>query len=159
MEKTEVKYKVKTVAINEIMAHLKECNCNFIPPLTERANIERYSRKIFENSITFEAWRGNLLIGLLAVYLNKDFDRSAFITNVSVLKDFMGLGIASTLLSKCIEYAVEEGYREIKLEVHKDNSRAIGLYRRFNFIIDNVDKDLLEMKIELFKVSMNGQIT
>jgi ribosomal protein S18 acetylase RimI-like enzyme len=151
MEKSGIIYKIKTATVKEILAHLKECNNNFSPPLAERVNVDAYSRKLYEKSVTFEAWEGRCLAGLLAAYFNDSTDCSVFITNVSVLKDFMGLGIASELLRECIEYAIKENFREIKLEVNKENSYAIGLYRKFDFIIDGISDSFLKMKMELIK--------
>lgn len=149
MDTNQIKYKIKTAAKKEILAHLMECNNNFSPPLAERIDLRQYSQKIFEKSITFEAWRDHLLVGLIAAYFDENFGNSAFITNVSVMKGFTGLGIASELLYKCIGYARKKHFREIKLEVNKDNDHAINLYRKFDFINDGIRDDFLKMKIEI----------
>jgi ribosomal protein S18 acetylase RimI-like enzyme len=147
MEKVEVIYKIKTATEGQILAHLKECNENFRPPLDERVDVVEYSRKLYGKSITFEAWRGNDLVGLLAVYLNKGTRNSAYITNVSVSKSSMGMGIASTLLHNCVGYAIEQDCKEIALEVHKANRQALGLYRKFDFMItDESERGFLRMR-------------
>lgn len=150
MEKNKVTYKIKTATENQILAHLKECNESFLPPLAERVDIAGYSRKIFEKSITFEAWKEGALVGLLAVYLNKGAESSAYITNVSVSKFCMGAGIASVLLQNCVEYAIEQGCGGISLEVHKANRQALGLYQKFDFIItDESKKEFLRLRKDL----------
>jgi ribosomal protein S18 acetylase RimI-like enzyme len=151
MDRNQTKYKIKTATEKEILAHLMECNNSFSPPLSERIDLKEYSRKIFEKSITFEAWRDHLLVGLIAAYFDKNFGYSAFITDVSVMKGFTSLGIASELLNKCIGYARKKNFREIKLEVNKDNDHAINLYRKFDFINDGTRDDFLKMKIEISK--------
>lgn len=115
------------------MKHLNECNNNFKPALEHRVNISEYSKKIFGNAVTFEAWSNKRMIGMIAVYFNPS-DKSAFITNVSVIKEFMGKGIAKELLRNCLVYSSENMYTEIKLEVNKENHSAIELYRSLNFI-------------------------
>ena len=144
-----INYKTKTATANEIFTHLLECNNSFFPPLTDRVNIEEYSRKIFEKSVTFEAWNEHSLIGLLAAYFNDSSGLLAFITSVSVLKGFMSKGVASDLLRKCIEYAIKENFTKINLEVNKEDIKAIGLYRKFGFSIDDANNDILKMKLEL----------
>ena len=144
----DILYKIKTVGIIEILTHLTECNESFYPPLMERVDLEEYSRKLFERSITFEAWNEATLVGLIAVYFN-EFDRSAFITNVSVLKNFMGLGVASNLLEQCIEYAAGKKFEEIKLEVNAGSIYALKLYRKFDFTIDSASGDFLRMRLKL----------
>lgn len=145
----EIIYKIKTVNAQEILAHLKECNDDFCPPLIERVNLEEYSRKLLEKSVTFEAWNENFLVGLLAAYFSQNTDRSVFITNVSVLKKFMGMGVASELLGQCIKYAAGKKIMELKLEVNKESARAIRLYGKFDFVIDDVSEGFVKMKLKL----------
>lgn len=144
-----INYKIKTATTKDIFVHLSECNQDFIPPLTDRVNIEEYSRKLFEKSETFEAWDEHSLVGLLAAYFNDSSGYSAFITSVSVLKGFIYRGIASDLLKMCVEFANKKSFKEIRLEVNKKNIKAIGLYRKFGFSIYEPNNDILKMKLEL----------
>jgi ribosomal protein S18 acetylase RimI-like enzyme len=145
VQATDIKYKINTATEKDICAHLKECNSNFKPSLSERIDIDEYSKKIFDKSITFEAWQNNILAGTIAAYFNKA-NQSAFITNVSVLKNFMGLGIASELLKMCIEYTTKNNIKEIKLEVNQKNDHAINFYKKFYFTQDDIKGDELIMK-------------
>jgi len=149
METVDVTYRIKTANTQEILEHLRKCDDSFQPILTKRVNIEEYARKICDKAITFEAWHGKILVGLLAAYFSNDSKRCVFITNVSVLEDFMGMGVASRLLQECKQYAVQENFWEIRLEVNKENVRAIHLYRKFNFALDETGKDVLTMRLEL----------
>jgi ribosomal protein S18 acetylase RimI-like enzyme len=143
---SEIKYKIKKSTETDIRLHLEECNKNFTPPLSDRINITEYSKKLFDKSITFEAWKNNKLTGLIGAYFNQT-NQSAFITNVSVLKEFMGLGIASELLGQCIEYASQNNINEIQLEVNQNNNHAIDFYKKFNFIKENIKGEELIMKL------------
>lgn len=150
MKAVEIIYKKKTANVNEIQSHLQRCSDQFFPPLIERIDIEDYSQKIFENAITFEAWKGGRLVGLLAAYIVDGSKHSVFVTNVSVLKDFMGLGIASSLLDDCIRCAVEACCIVVNLDVHKGNARAINFYRKFDFKkVDELNGEVLRMRLEL----------
>ena len=151
MERNEIKYRIKTATEKDIRFHLEECNDNFFPPLNERANINEYAKKIFEKAMTFEAWKDNNLTGLIATYFSNLESHSAFITNVSVTKKQMGLGIASELLNSCIEYAHQNGFKEIQLEVNKENIPAINFYKKFNFIHFGTNTGSLIMKLEINK--------
>lgn len=153
MDTLEIVYKVKSATVEQILAHLTACSSDFHPPLVERVDIKGYSQKIFEKSITFEAWRGITLIGLLAVYINNDFGDFAFVTNVSVLKNYMGRGIASELLRTCIQYAVKDSIREIRLNVNKEDVQALGLYGKFGFESDGIDNEFLKMTMDLSSYS------
>jgi ribosomal protein S18 acetylase RimI-like enzyme len=143
MQKESLTYKIKTVSESDIQLHLNTCNNSFVPPLNSRINITDYSKKIFNNAVTFEAWKDKELIGLIAAYFNIE-NKSGFITNVSVLKELMGVGIASKLLQMCLEYATKKNYNEIKLEVFKDNIPAINFYKKYNFTqIDKKNDSLI----------------
>lgn len=148
MQVLSIDYKTKTAGEKEILVHLKECAGNFIPPLTDRIDISAYSKKLAEKSVTFEAWQAQFLIGLIAAYFNH-LDQVAFITNVSVSKNFIGGGIASRLLSRCIEYSKENNISQINLEVSKENDPAINFYRKFDFSNDSSNDSSLFMKLEL----------
>ena len=90
MLQEEICYKIRTATFNDVLQHLAKCNENFIPALNEKVDIIAYSQKIAENSITFEAWINNELLGLIAAYFNDGKKKTAFITNVSTIKKYSG---------------------------------------------------------------------
>ncbi|MBC7694106.1 MAG: GNAT family N-acetyltransferase [Burkholderiales bacterium] len=125
--------------------HLNYCNNSFIPPLNTRVDLKEYSKKIYNNAVTFEAWHDQRLIGLIATYFNKE-DNFGFITSVSLAKEYSGVGIASKLLEMCVEYAAKHHYDELKLEVNNDNIPAVNFYKKYNFTQIDINKDSLMMK-------------
>ena len=146
-----INYKTKTALTEEIYSHLKECNENFIPPLEEKVNIMNYSRKIFENAITFEAWNEKILVGLIAAYLNDTENKSAFITNVSTIKSYMGKGIAKELMKMCINYSKNYNFKEINLEVSSKNADALNLYLKYGFVKNKEEDSITFMRLILNK--------
>lgn len=151
MNTSNLKYKTKTATEEEIYLHLKLCNEKFIPPLEEKVNIREYSKKLFKKSVTFEAWENQTLAGLVAAYFNDTENHLGFITNVSILKDYKGKGIASELMNMCINYSKGNKFTEIILEVSKENKDAISLYEKFNFVNFEIKNDLLIMKLKIKK--------
>lgn len=143
-----INYKTNTATEKEIRGHLHECNENFIPPLNSRVDLEEFSKKMFEKSITFEAWEDGVLAGMLSAYFNDTDNYLGYITNVSVMKNYTGMGIASVLLGMCIDYAKEHHFKGIKLEVHKENSPAIKLYNKFGFQIFENNNNFVIMRFE-----------
>lgn len=145
----EIKYSIGKATEKEIYYHFLMSSDDFFPPLAEKVNIVEYSSKIREKAITFEAWIGDELIGLVACYFNDSNKVSGFITNVSTLKEFSGMGIAYKLLSQCIHFAKENMFKELKLQVFHENATAIRLYEKSNFTVIGRAVDLINMKIGL----------
>lgn len=124
---------MKSAGQAAIYAHLVRCADAFMPPLHERVDVVSYASKIFERAVTFEAWAQEILVGLVAAYLNDSQTRAGYITSVSVDRDYLGQGIARNLIAQCIARARELGFRELRLEVSQHNDRAISLYRKAGF--------------------------
>ena len=139
-------YRVKTATREEFQAHLKECDRNFKPPLSSRVDLLNYSRKIFDESVSFEAWDDNLLVGMINAYFNDTGNRIGYITNVSILKQYMGKGIASRLLEMCSKHARRHNFIKLRLEVSRHNVPAKKLYALSGFktIIESGDSLLME---------------
>lgn len=117
----------------QVTAHLQACDHVFTPPLSNRVNIDNYASKIAGRAQRFEAWINCKLVGLLAVYCNDLEQRTAFITSVSVLPTWQGRGIASRLMTICIGYMHNLGFKRIELEVEGSNTAAVMLYMKHGF--------------------------
>ncbi len=144
-----ISYKTKTANANDISLHLLACDDSFIPALSSRINILEYAQKIYNKAITFEAWNKSELVGLIATYFSQPESGIAFITNVSVCKNYKGNGIGSHLLSNCIEYALTIKYKEIKLEVNSENTPAINFYKKHHFTYTETKEDSMFLTYQL----------
>jgi|ERR1035437_9387149 ribosomal protein S18 acetylase RimI-like enzyme len=133
MKLENIIFKTKTASENDIRIHFQNCNNVFLPPLNDKINFIEYVKKVFNNAVTFEAWDDKELIGLIAAYFNSE-GKFGFITNLSVLKEYSGAGIASKLLLMGIEYAKQNNLESIKLEVSNANTQAINFYKKHNFL-------------------------
>jgi len=138
-------YKINTANEKQVYAHLLACSLNFVPPLQERINVEAYAKKIASLAVNFEAWQNGILAGLIAAYFNEDKAKPAFITNVSVLKEMMGEGIASKLLQMTEQYAIAENVTAITLEVNANNQPAISFYNKYGYTLQAEKQDCLVM--------------
>lgn len=138
-----IEFSIKKASVLDLLSNLRACDKDFVPPLSERVNLEEYSNKLYENAITFEAWIFDRLIGMVAAYFNNLKSATGFITNVCVEAKYKGHNIASNLMLKCINYSKENHFKDIILEVNENNQAAINLYKKFNFkIIDNKGEDI-----------------
>jgi ribosomal-protein-alanine N-acetyltransferase len=155
MNYSKIIYKRGTASKKDIVEHLYRCASNFEPPLDSYTNIEEYGSKIFEHAKTFEAWENNILIGLVAVYYNDMETRIGFITNVSVVKEKQGLGIAHILIENAIDYGKEKNFVQVDLEIKDiNNTKVFNLYKNLGFTLTpqinnkNIMSHLLISKIE-----------
>jgi ribosomal protein S18 acetylase RimI-like enzyme len=133
MSREGIEFREGTATQEDIQAHLEGCDGNFSPRLSLKVDIQEYSKKISAKAQTFEAWSGDTLVGLVAAYLNDRGARSGFITNVSVVKAFMGRGIASALLDRCLDRSRQEGMEAIGLQVSMESREAIRFYEKLGF--------------------------
>lgn len=144
MIKKGIVYKINQSKRNDIYDHLLDCAGLFVPPLNIKVDIDYYTNKIYENADTFEAWDNDELIGLVAIYCTNFEDQEAYITNVSVVEAFSGMGIASELLSMCIKYVESINFKKIVLKVNENNSIARSLYKKFGFVeVSSEDENII----------------
>ncbi len=146
MDLLVIDYKIKTADAASVLVHLNKCKDNFMPALDKIVDIREYSKKIVENSITFEAWVNNNLAGLIAAYFNDKKNQSGFITNISIVNEYTGKGLALELLKNCIAYGKQKKFKEIHLEVFHENKHAIRLYQKNDFYQTAVKDDFVFMK-------------
>ena len=131
--KNLIRYQVNTATEAQIFEHFKLCNHDFIPVLSDRVDISAYASKITVKAERFEAWSGEFLVGLVAAYCNNFQDRAAYITSVSVLKNWQGSGIASELVNRCITYIKSQKFERIDLELNTESKQALCLYEKKGF--------------------------
>jgi ribosomal protein S18 acetylase RimI-like enzyme len=129
----------------DIVAHLQACDIDFVPPLSGRTEINNFAKKILCNSTRFEAWSSGVLVGLVASYCNNRENLIAYITSVSVLREWNRQNIAACLLKQCIAYVKALGMLQIVLEVGRDNKPAIKLYEKSGFVASITDKPFVTM--------------
>lgn len=142
----DVKIYIGKTSSGDIKKHLLRCSDTFIPPLASRVNIDEYSDKLSEKAVTFSAFDGEELVGLVAAYFSMTPEGEAFISNVSVTGEYAGTGLANELLDLCINYAREHHFSGIVLEVAEINGRAVRFYENHGFITLSKNGDQLRMK-------------
>lgn len=133
MNCSDLRYDLNAALASDIERHLGRCDALFIPPLSLRVHLLTYAQKIREHAVTFEAWAGSDLVGLVAAYFNDRALGEGFITNVSVETAWRHLKVGTKLMERAIEWGRVHDYPTIRLEVQSGNSAAIGYYEAFGF--------------------------
>lgn len=142
-----VEYRSNKASAAQIAAHLRRCDADFVPPLSGRVEINAYASKLLDKSTRFEAWADGTLIGLVAVYCNDLEGCIAYITSVSVLKQWRGKGIGTRLLHQCLAHAQGAGMGQIRLETTGNNANTNRLYKRIGFAADQTNTSFLGMEL------------
>ena len=127
-----MKFALDESDVGQLLTHLQGADADFIPPLSTRLNLAAYAEKLVSHAHRIEAWDSQILAGCVAIYADKTAG-VGFISNVSVLPSHQGRGLASQLLKRALDLAVELGLVRVRLEVHADNTAACTLYRRHGF--------------------------
>ncbi len=154
MQNQNIQYSINKSNLLQIIEHLAVCDSSFVPALSTQVELAKYSHKIIENAIRFEAFSNNRLVGVIACYLNDYKSQIGFITNVSVMSSFNGKGIAKQLLKILMQYAADKNFKTICLEVNKLNLPALSFYRRVGFVLANEKQDVLQM---IFQINNNNK--
>ncbi len=132
--KERIEFKVSRATAGEILQHLSACDPNFVGSLRLRVDLQEYAVKVFNHAVRFEAWAEGKLVGLVAIYCNDQDYRIAYITNVSVLAQYQGRGIATQLIHRSVEHADKCQMRRVRLEVGNTNHFASSLYAKSGFV-------------------------
>lgn len=128
-----VEQRLDVATTQQIFDHLTLCDATFTPPLSQRVDIGDYATRLTAHALRFEAWNEGTLIGLVAAYPDHAHARM-FITNVSVLPQWRGHGVATELITRCGHVARELGMRSVMLELAMDNVAARRLYDKLGFV-------------------------
>lgn len=146
---TPIEYSLNKATSAQISDHLLGCDSDFVPPLSERVDINEYAQKLVSEACSFEAWSEGRLVGMVAAYCNDEVDHIAYITSVSVSKSWMKKGIAARLMRLCIEHAQSLRMWRIDLEVGGANRPAIDLYKKHGFVEGCSNERFASMSLNL----------
>ena len=106
------------------------------------------------NAIYFVAKIDNKVVGYIAANLLYDH---IDILSILVNNEYVRKGIASTLLSALLDYAIYINMHDILLEVRTTNIPAQKLYEKFNFVKINIRKNYYSDNLEdaiIYKLSI-----
>lgn len=124
---------------------LKKYNNSFEPPLDASIDIYSYAEKLSKNSYFVLSNEG--LNGFISYYLNID-NSYAYISLIVVDNSLQNKGIAQKMIDALIK-SIPPKIKRIKLEVLKNNDKAMKFYKKNNFSIisDHKEKWLMELSL------------
>lgn len=143
MNCSDLRYDLNAALANDIERHLDRCDASFIPPLSLRVHLPTYAQKVRQHAVTFEAWAGGDLVGLVAAYFNDRALGEGFVTNVSVEATWRGRKVATTLMGNALEWGRVHDYRTVSLETQRANSVAVHFFEKFGFKVVDIKDSFL----------------
>ena len=84
-------------------------------------------------------------------------ERDCYLSNIAVYPQFRGLGLGTKLLGVIQEEARKTGSRRVVLDAETDNKRAVKLYERLGYNIEQKSPifQIRDKSFELFKMCRN----
>ena len=116
-----------------VIEFLKKIDSLFKIPLSQKIDLEEYSKKIVRNADVFLALDNESIVGIVVGYNN---DKELKISNMSilvVLNEYQGKGIARKLVNNFLNLAKNKKMEKVKLSTV--DARALKLYESLNFKI------------------------
>lgn len=119
------------------------------------SNIENYVEKITSHAIIIPYYSESFLKGFIAYYAN-DPSGNAFLTMILIDKSVQGEKIGKILLECSILDLQNRGFSFYKLEVLKQNQRAILFYENYGFHIveDRCDFWLMSLNLKSLNIKL-----
>jgi ribosomal protein S18 acetylase RimI-like enzyme len=135
--------------LEQLLFIVKSCGQNLIEQGIFQWN-ENYPSKavLLEDIALQQIWKleeGNSIVGLIVLteiedaeyqhvkWLTKN-DKNLYIHRLAVHPNFQGKGFAQKLMDFAENYALENGYKSIRLDTFSQNKRNLQFYEKRNYI-------------------------
>lgn len=144
--KEQEKYKIiRNLNEDSIIDFLWSCDKDFIPSLSQRIEINTYSKKIYEYANVYCVMVKEQIKAMCAIYLNNE--KEGFITSFNVVKASQKKGYGTILMQHVLHQAKKEKYTTVTLKVDCRNEKAIAFYKKNLFFIDEKIDNWIIMRI------------
>lgn len=119
---------------DEIKSALYTLDKAYEPALSEKMDdFDGYIIKLSQYARNYVYMLDDKVVGMLSVYANDLGSQSAYITQLSVLKEMQGKHIGKNLLEFVVLELKKVNMKIVRLEVKKKNLHAIQFYERNGF--------------------------
>ena len=135
---------MNTASQNDIEQFLHRHSGCFSPDFESTINIEEYAKKLRMYGNTYELWYSGELDSLLVAYFSESLQQ-IYIPYICTAKSHYGPNVGQYLFQMISNFS--NPFKYIRLEVRKDNTKAISFYLKQGFS----EKFRTEEKIHLEK--------
>ena len=134
--------------IREFADFLNEVDSHFPIPLSKKTNIEHLAKKLLEKGMVLAVFDKEKIIGAVGMYANDSVCKRAYISVLAVAPAFSGKGIATQIVTSAFEHAEKAGMEKIYLYTHKTNVKAIAVYKKLGFRVQEDPRRLEDFLLE-----------
>lgn len=107
---------------------------NCFPHLCEKIeSLESFAKKLEASAYVYIACVENKAIGISCFYANDFENYRGYVTLIGVKRKQRGTGVGKGLLAFTEDVMRKNGMGAIRLEVDRDNVKAIGFYEHYGF--------------------------
>lgn len=114
-----------------------------------KMDVDDYVNKIVKFAIIINYYTDSKLTGFIAYYANDGLKKNAYLTLILIDNSSRGSGLGKLLLESSISDLSKRGFSTYKLEVLKNNTKALKMYEKFGFTVEEDRGDMWLLNLNL----------
>ena len=144
IDREAIQFTYGPLAKEDIFEFLDENASSHFIDLRKLVDLDKYSEKLSLYATHFCFFDGNKLIGFCGCYFNNETSRVGYISGISLLEGYRGVGLGSDLLHHVIQRGKVLGFKVIHVTVDRRNIILTAFFERNGFFkLDTVDERYL----------------
>lgn len=120
----------KVITEEQKIENLLNMFIDLLPTLKDKTFKKILCDKLYKYAQVIAIEYKNDIVGFSAFYANDSIDKIAFLSLIAVLDKYQGKQIGTFLLKKTETFSREKNMKYLKLEVKKNNIKAISFYKK-----------------------------
>ncbi len=151
MNLQNIQFEIKQLSIADVSQFLQAHDNDYFEKLSDRVDINEYSKKVVENATHFTVSDNKQLLGFSPCYFNNIKDKTAYISSLTIKQGFRGKRLGSELIKKVMQHAKENNFIAVMVKIHYLNDCCHQFYQKNGFSDFVQDKEngfrLLKSKV------------
>ncbi len=131
----DIVFSIKSLSKKEIFGFLKKNENDHYQKLSDLVDLEDYAQKLSEKALHFTLYDQDTLIGFSGCYFNDETSKVGYISGISILDAYRGIGLGGQLLKHIVVYGKENGFRVVNITPDCNNNGLISFLEKYGFIV------------------------
>ena len=128
------------ISLEELKQSLYDVDKDFVPPLSERVDLDEYAQKMIDNArFVIERDINGDIKGVVAYYADDKDSPNGFVTHVATKQKYRHQGVANRLMERTISNCKKTG--KIGVNLKTSNPEALRFYKGMGFEITATSPD------------------